>query len=75
MLQAKLENDNRGLNVKRGLKNKCEIGIRPGMAPVGYLNVLKLNRISTVAIDPERGPVVREMFHKVANEGYSGRMI
>lgn len=73
--QAKLENDNRGLNVKRGLKNKCEIGIRPGMAPVGYLNVMKLNRISTVAIDPERGPVIREMFHKVANEGYSGRMI
>jgi len=25
--QAKLENDNRGINVKRGLKNKCSIGI------------------------------------------------
>lgn len=28
--QAKLENDNRGVNVKRGLRNKCEFGIRPG---------------------------------------------
>ncbi len=73
--QAKLENDNRGINVKRGLKNKCEYGIRPGMAPIGYLNVMKLNRISTVAIDPERGPVIKEMFNKVANQGYSGRMI
>jgi len=27
--QAKLENDNRGVNVKRGLRNKCEFGIRP----------------------------------------------
>jgi DNA invertase Pin-like site-specific DNA recombinase len=33
--QAKLENDNRGVNVKRGLRNKCQIGIRPGVAPIG----------------------------------------
>src|SRR5690606_14004702 len=26
--QAKLENDNRGLNVKRGLRAKCEMGYR-----------------------------------------------
>ena len=73
--QAKLENDNRGINVKRGLRNKCEVGIRPGMAPIGYLNIMKFNRISTVGIDPERGPVIKEMFNKVATEGYSGRMV
>lgn len=73
--QAKLENDNRGVNVKRGLRNKCEIGIRPGVAPIGYRNVLKANRISTVELDPERAPVVKEIFNKVANQGYSGRMI
>jgi len=73
--QAKLENDNRGINVKRGLKNKCEIGIRPCLAPIGYKNVLKGNRISTVAIDEEKAPVIKEIFHKVANQGYSGRMI
>lgn len=32
--QAKLENDNWGINVKRGLRAKCEVGIRPGPAPI-----------------------------------------
>ena len=68
--QAKLENDNRGVNVKRGLRNKCEYGIRPGLAPIGYKNVLKANRIATVCIDEVRAPIVREMFIKVANQGF-----
>lgn len=62
--QAKLENDNRGVNVKRGLRNKCQIGIRPGVAPIGYRNVLKVNRISTVELDPERAPVIKQIFIK-----------
>lgn len=73
--QAKLENDNRGINVKRGLRNKCQVGIRPGVAPPGYLNVLRGNRIASVEIDPDRGPIIREMFHKVAEKGYSGRTL
>lgn len=73
--QAKLENDNRGINVKRGLKNKCSIGIRPGVAPIGYLNTIKANRIATVDLDPERAETIREMFYKVANQGFSGRMV
>src|SRR3990167_1811583 len=36
--QAKLENDNRGVNVRRGLRTRCEMGLRPGVAPTGYLN-------------------------------------
>ena len=36
--QAKLENDNRGINVKRGIRAKCEMGWRPGMPPLGYYN-------------------------------------
>ena len=32
--QAKLENDNKGLNVQRGLRTKCSIGWRPSIAPV-----------------------------------------
>ncbi len=73
--QAKLENDNRGINVKRGLRNKCSVGIRPGMAPIGYLNTMKGNRIASVDLDPERAPIIKEMFYKVANQGYSGRMV
>ena len=73
--QAKLENDNRGVNVKRGLRNKCEFGIRPGLAPIGYTNVLKSNRISTVEQDLQRAPIIKEIFEKVAYQGYSGRMV
>lgn len=60
--QTKLENDNRGVNVKRGLKAKCEMGIRPGTAPVGYLNVMNNKRISEVVPDPERDRVVKEIY-------------
>jgi Site-specific recombinases, DNA invertase Pin homologs len=36
--QAKLENDHKGENVKRGLRAKCEQGWRPGRAPIGYIH-------------------------------------
>ena len=36
--QAKLENDNKSINVKRGIRTKCEMGWRPGTAPLGYIN-------------------------------------
>ena len=35
--QAKLENDNRGNNVKRGMLNLCEKGGFPHMLPLGYI--------------------------------------
>jgi site-specific DNA recombinase len=73
--QAKLENDNRGINVKRGLKAKCEMGIRPGVAPIGYLNVMNNNRIKKVIPDSERSWVIQEMFKRVAERGHSGRTI
>ena len=44
--QAKLENDNRGVNVKRGLRTRCEMGLRPGVAPVGYSNEKQIGRAS-----------------------------
>ena len=74
--QAKLENDNRGLNVKRGLKNKAELGIRPGLAPLGYYNELSHDRNKgKIVIDPMRAPIVKEMFERVAYGGDSGRTI
>ncbi|MCL5797386.1 MAG: recombinase family protein [Patescibacteria group bacterium] len=72
--QAKLENDQKGLNVKRGIRAKCEMGFRPGMAPLGYFN-RAFNGIKDVIIDPERGPIVTEAFQKVANNGTSGRTL
>ncbi len=73
--QAKLENDNRGVNVKRGLKAKCQMGIRPGVAPLGYLNIINNNRISEVIPDPEREWVVKAIYKRVAEKGHSGRTI
>lgn len=73
--QAKLENDNRGINVKRGLRAKCEMGWRPGVAPIGYKNVMANNRISQVVIDEERSPIIKQMFERVAEKGHSGRTI
>jgi DNA invertase Pin-like site-specific DNA recombinase len=73
--QAKLENDNKVENVKRGLRARCEMGLRPSIAPTGYLNEKRSDRKCQVMIDPERGHVMRQMFEKVANEHWSGRKI
>ena len=39
--QAKLENDNRGQNVKRGLRALVERGLYSGTAPLGYKNAMR----------------------------------
>jgi DNA invertase Pin-like site-specific DNA recombinase len=71
--QAKLENDNRGINVKRGIRAKCEMGWRPGNAPVGYMN-RSFNGVKDIIPDPDRAPIITEMFEKAA-QGWSGRKI
>ena len=73
--QAKLENDNKSVNVKRGLRMRCEMGLWPAPAPTGYLNEKRLDRKGQVIVDPERAPVMRQMFEKVANEQWSGRKV
>jgi len=73
--QAKLENDNRGVNVRRGLRMRCEMGLRPGVAPTGYLNEKRTDRKCHAIIDPDRAPIIKKMFEKVANEQWSGRKL
>jgi site-specific DNA recombinase len=73
--QAKLENDNKVINVKRGLKTRALQGMRPSIALTGYLNSTKKEEKCMVIVDPKRGPIIKEMFEKVANEGYSGRQV
>src|SRR3989338_5815213 len=61
--QAKLENDNKGEDVKRGLRAKVQAGISPAPAPVGYLNDKYAERGNkTVIVDQERFETVRRMF-------------
>jgi site-specific DNA recombinase len=73
--QAKLENDNKSINVKRGLRTRCEMGLRPGPAVVGYLNEKHMDRKCQVILDPERAPIIKKIFEKVAYEKWSGRKI
>lgn len=73
--QAKLENDNKSVNVKRGLRTRCEMGLWPAPAPVGYLNEKTADRRGYVYVDSERAPIVKKMFEKVAYEKWSGRKI
>lgn len=74
--QAKLENDNRGINVKRGQRTKCEMGFRPTSSPLGYLSDYSAGKgQKRVFVDPERAPIIKQMFEKVAYEGLSGRNI
>ncbi len=61
VLMAKNYVDNLSEEVKKGMHQKCEEGHYPGMAPIGYLNVREGGR-SLLAVDPERGLLVRNLF-------------
>lgn len=71
--QAKLENDNKSINVKRGIRTKCEMGWRPGTAPLGYIN-RSFGGVTDIIPDPDRADIITEMFHKAA-QGWSGRKL
>ena len=74
--QAKLENDHKGENVKRGLRAKCEQGWRPGMPPLGYFYDPTCRKgEKKIIIDPDRAPIMKQMFERVAYQGESGRDI
>ncbi len=72
--QAKLENDNRSINVKRGIRAKCEMGWRPGAAPIGYIN-RSYSGVKDIVLDEERAPTIREIFERSGLLGQSGRTI
>lgn len=73
--QAKLENDNKSINVKRGLKTKCEMGLWPSVAPTGYLNSKNKDQKGVIFVDPDRGITIKEIFTRAAYQGASGRKI
>ncbi len=60
--QAKLENDNKGEDVKRGLKTKAEKGMYPNHAPIGYKNNKYEERgKKQIYPDPERFDTARKI--------------
>ena len=73
--QAKLENDNKVVNVQRGLRARCEMGLWPSVPPTGYSSHPDRNKKCEVIVDDQRAPVIRQVFEKVAYDGWSGRKI
>jgi len=73
--QAKLENDNKSVNVKRGLRTRVEMGLWPGVAPLGYLNQYLMDKKCQVIIDTARAPIIKQIFEKMAYEKWRGRKI
>lgn len=73
--QAKLDNDNKSVNVKRGLRTRIEMGLWPSVAPTGYLNHPDRTKKCYVILDPTRSHVIKIMFEKMAYEKWSGRDI
>ncbi len=72
---AKLENDNKSINVKRGLKAKVDQGLWIGQAPCGYLNEKRTDKKGHLLVDPMRAPILKQAFEKVANDKWSGRQV
>lgn len=74
--RAKLENDNKGVNVKRGLQGKIRKGWRPGPAKIGYLNDTSRARGDRSIIpDPERFESVQQLLRFFLTGNYSVRQL
>lgn len=72
--QAKLENDNKGVTIKRGMRARAALGWRPGNIPIGYIN-RTLNGRKDIVTDPQYADTIREIFERVAVRKQSGRDI
>ncbi len=74
--QAKLENDNKGKDVKRGMKKKAKQGWLPGPALPGYVNTPdKLKGYKTIEIDEENFTLIQKMFHEVLECTHSAKQV
>ena len=73
--QAKLENDNKGVNVKRGLRARCEQGLWPFRPPTGYLKSDHKDEGCVCVLDGKRSSIIKEMFERIANDKWSGRRL
>lgn len=74
--QAKLENDNKSINVKRGLKQKAENGWCPNMSALGYTyNPLKKKGEKEIIKDPERFDLVKKMWKMVIAGKYTPKEV
>ena len=70
VLMAKNYIDNLSEEVKKGLTTKASQGLYPSFAPLGYLNLVHQGK-RVIAPDPERSPLVSNLFDWFASGEYS----
>ncbi len=74
--QAKMENDKKGVDVKRGLEKKAQMGVLPTTAPLGYGNDKYGEKGSKkIPKDPERYDLVRKMWDLMLTGTYTPHKI
>ncbi|MFC2108525.1 recombinase family protein [Candidatus Bipolaricaulota bacterium] len=56
------ESDKKSDRVRQGFQTKAESGIYPGPAPDGYRSIEAGSGKKHIALDPERAPMIRELF-------------
>ena len=60
-------------HIGRGMKARCEAGVRPCYAPVGYKNSKYHEKgKEEILVDEERFPLVRKLFENALTGAYSG---
>ena len=70
--QAKLENDNKSVNIKESLKLKAERGVFPGKARPGYINNHdKPQGLRDISAHPVYFPLMRKLFDLALTGNYS----
>lgn len=70
--QAKLENDNKSVNIKESLKLKAERGVFPGKARPGYVNNHeKPQGLRDISIHPVYFPLMRKLIDLALTGNYS----
>ncbi|TSC88236.1 MAG: recombinase [Microgenomates group bacterium Gr01-1014_7] len=67
--QSKYFVDSLSENTKRGIRQKVKRGEMPGLAPVGYLNIMTNNR-KIIVIDKKRALIIRQAFEMFATAKY-----
>lgn len=67
---AKKYSDDLSDNVKRGIRQKYELGQYPNLAPIGYINS-KVNGVINIYPDPEHKGLVIKIFVEYATGKYS----
>ena len=73
--QAKMDNDNKGINVKRGMRAKAKLGVYPGSLPTGYRSVVKQKGNRAIESDPERLPLVKKMMDLMLSGSYNALQV